>query len=354
MDTLRTLKINYQLDNGTVGSVNWTGNLAKCGEVTLSLPAGNAAVGTHILTVYTTDPNGSNDQVTTNDTLRKTFSVYAAAATPLFEGFENSVFPTPNWGVQNVNGGTTFERSTVASKTGTASMMISNPNNRNANGAIDYFISPIVQNSASFDSVHVDFDMAYKAGVQYPGSTVFALDTLEILATGDCGATFTSVWKKWGDALQTIDDPNYPYSAAFAPRATSEWKRTRIYLTPLVGSSNFQLYFSMKGNKQNNLWLDNINITSQKLPQRLKDQGYLIYPNPFNNTFLIHHSAVEPPVDLQSVQVFNSAGQLVWDKRYNGNADRQITVDLKNLSKGMYILKMIYSNKTVVERIVKN
>jgi hypothetical protein len=86
----------------------------------------------------------------------------------------------------------------------------------------------------------------------------------------------------------------------------------------------------------------------------LKDQGYLIYPNPFNSTFLIHHSAVEPPVDLQTVQVYNSAGQLVWDKRYNGNADRQITVDLKNMARGMYILKMIYTNKTVVERIVKN
>jgi hypothetical protein len=114
------------------------------------------------------------------------------------------------------------------------------------------------------------------------------------------------------------------------------------------------LYFAAKGNKQNNIWLDNINITAQTLPQRLKDQGYLIYPNPFNSSFLIHHSAVEPPVSLQAAQVYNAGGQLVWDRRYNGNAARQITVDLKNLAQGVYILKMLYTNKTIVERLVKN
>jgi hypothetical protein len=60
------------------------------------------------------------------------------------------------------------------------------------------------------------------------------------------------------------------------------------------------------------------------------------------------------PVDLQAAQVYNSAGQLVWDKRYNGNATTEVNVDLKNMANGVYVLKMIYSGKTVVERIVKN
>jgi hypothetical protein len=354
LDTIKTLKINYKVDNGVAATIDWSGNLAKCDEVTLSLPASSATVGTHVLTVYTSDPNDTTDLVPGNDTLTSTFSIFAPATTPLFEGFESNNFPRENWGVQNVNGGTTFERSTATAKTGLASMRINNPDNRNFNGAIDYLVSPIVLNSVDFDSVFVDFDVSYKSGQQYPGSTVFPLDTLELLATDDCGKTFTSVWKKWGDELQTINDPNYAYSIPFTPSLNNQWKKKRIYLTPFVGSENFQLYFAMKGNKQNNLWIDNINITSQTLPQRLKDQGYLVYPNPFNNSFLIHHSAVEPPVDLKSAQVFNSAGQLMWERQYNGNAERQITVDLKNVAKGVYILKMIYTGKTVVERIVKN
>jgi hypothetical protein len=350
-DTLKTLKINYVIDGGTPVTFNWTGSLAKCETATVTLAAATAAVGSHVIDIFTSDPNGVADQSPANDRLSQAFSVFTTATLPASEGFEGT-FPSANWGVQNTTGGTTWEKSILTAKTGNGSLLINNPNVLNANNAVDYFISPIIVNSASFDSLFVDFDLSYKAGQNYPGSTVFPLDTLELLATADCGATFTSVWKKWGDALQTINDPNYSYERPLVPVA-SEWKNQRVYLTPAVGIANFQLYFAMKGNKQNNLWIDNINITSQKLPQRLKDQGYLIYPNPFNSTFLIHHSAVEPPVDLQSVSVFNAAGQLVWSKEYNGNAARQITIDLKHAASGLYVLKMIYSNKTVVERIVK-
>jgi len=357
LDTIKSLKIRYVLDGGTdTVTSSWMGTLAKCDSVTLNLSASNAAVGTHVLTVFTAAPNGLDDQSPVNDTLRKSFTVFSAVptVTPIFEGFEDTKFPRDNWGVQNVNGGTTYERSTSAAKTGSASMKMNNPNSSNANGAVDYFITPIVSNSSGYDSVFVDFDLSYKPGPQYPGSTVFPLDTLEILATNDCGATFTSVWKKWGNELQTVNDPSYSNTDVFTPAAKGEWKPTRIYLTPFVGASNFQLYFTSKANRQNNLWIDNINITSLTLPQRLKDQGYLVYPNPFNNSFVIHHYAVDPPTSLKSVQVFNTAGQLVWQKEYNGNADRKIYVNLSNKANGLYILKLIYSNKTIVERIVKN
>ncbi len=355
-DSLKSVKITYNIDGGSAVVYNWTGNLAKCGTATLPLAAATTTVGSHIITIYTSLPNGGPDQNGVNDTLVKSFAVFSTTpvATPVTEGFEESQFPVSNWGVTNLNGGTTWVSSSNSAKTGAKSMMISNGSSGNANGAIDYFISPLIANSPSFDSLFVDFDVAYRAGPQYPGSTVFPLDTLEVLATTDCGATFVSVWKKFGYELQTVNDPNYTYTPAFVPKRAEEWKSNRVNLLPYLNGANFQLYFASKGNKQNSIWLDNINITSQKLPQRLKDQGYLIYPNPFNSTFLIHHSAVEPPVDLQSVQVFNSAGQLVWDKSYNGNAARQITVDLKQLASGLYILKMTYTNKTILEKLVKH
>ncbi len=354
-DTLRSLQIKYVVDNGTdTATYNWTGSLGKCDFTTAALATVNAAFGSHTIKIFTLLPNGAADQVPANDTLVKPFTIFTTATLPVFEGFESTAFPGSGWGVVNVNGGTTWQKSISSAKTGAASMWINNPNASNSNGAVDYYISPIIVNSASNDSVFVDFDMSYRSGPQYPGSTVFPLDTLEILSTADCGATFTSVWKKWGNELQTVNDPNYTSTSSFVPSIKDQWKSKRIYLTPVVGADNFQLYFASKSNKQNNIWIDNINISSKTLPQRLKDQGYLIYPNPFNSSFLIHHSAVEPPVDLQSVQVFNSAGQMLWEKEYNGNAARQITVDLKTSASGVYILKMIYTNKTVIERIVKN
>jgi len=352
-DTLKSLTIRYVIDRSAdTVTYNWTGAIARCDAGEAVLPSANVAFGTHIIEVFTSNPNGVTDQVTSNDQLIKRFTVISAEEMPVAEGFESNAFPPENWGVYDVNGGVTWDSSSVAARTGAGALLMNNPATSNPFNAVDYFISPIINNSSTLDSVFVDFDLSYKSGDNYPGSTILPLDTLEVLATTDCGLTFTSVWKKWGDNLQTVNDPNNTWTAPYVPRAT-EWRKQRAYLTPFVGSANFQLYFAMKGNKQNNLWVDNINISGQRLPQRLKDQGYLIYPNPFNGSFLVHHSAVEPPVDLQNIQVYNAAGQLVWSQDYNGNASRQITVDLNKAASGMYVLKLIYTNRTVVERIVK-
>ncbi|HMO63428.1 MAG TPA: T9SS type A sorting domain-containing protein [Ferruginibacter sp.] len=353
LDTLKSLTVNYNIDNGPLSTINWTGSLAKCDSAIISLGQLSTTIGTHIITVYVTNPNGTADQAPQNDTIRKVFTVYPEESMPISEGFEDAGFPGTRWGVQNVNGGTTFERSTGAARSGLAAMKMNNPNTANFNGAVDYLVSPIATNSAFFDSVFVDFDYAYRQGPTYPGSTVLPLDTLEVLTTNDCGLTFNSVWKKWGYQLQTINDPSYSNTDVFTPTLQSEWRHERVFLSPAIGAADFQVYFVMKGNRQNNLWLDNINIASITLPQRLKDEGYLIYPNPSNGSFLLHHYNVDPPVSLQSIQAFTAAGQLVWQKTYNGNAERRINIDLQKVPAGVYVLKIVYRDKTVVEKIVK-
>ncbi|MEP7107523.1 MAG: T9SS type A sorting domain-containing protein [Ferruginibacter sp.] len=353
-DTIHTMKINYQVDGGAITAFNWTGSLAKCNTASAILSAATSVVGTHVLAVFTSEPNGLTDQVTSSDTLRKTFTIYniTPLPTPVVEDFETTDIPGNNWGIQNSDGLKTWTRTTTTAKSGIASLWINNPAAENATSAIDNFISPIIDNSPVVDSMFVSWDYAYKAGARYPGSTVLPLDTMELLITSDCGDSFTSVWKKWGEELQTVNDPNYSNTTSFVPNVPEEWKSGRVFLTPYLGSGSFQVYFSAKSNKQNNIWIDNVNISSKTLPQRLKNQGYLIYPNPFRNSFLVHH--VLPPVELRAMQVFNSAGQLVWDNRYNANALTELNVDLKNLAKGVYILKMIYASRIVVERIVKN
>ncbi len=218
----------------------------------------------------------------------------------------------------------------------------------------DEIISPIIVNSASYDSQYVSFDYAYLQGNQYPGSTVKPLDTLELMITQDCGLTFRTIWKNWGEDLQTVNEPNYTYQPAYVPSTQDarEWRNVRLYLNPFIGTANYQIFWVSKANRQNNLYIDNINISSRTLPQKLKNQGFDIYPNPFSSTFLIHHW--QAPLDLQAAQVYTSAGQLVWERRYAGTANTEITVDMAKLAKGVYVLKMIYSNKTIVERIVKN
>jgi hypothetical protein len=118
-----------------------------------------------------------------------------------------------------------------------------------------------------------------------------------------------------------------------------------------VGTNEFQVYFVAKSNKQNNLYVDNVNIYGVIVPPLLKQQGYLIYPNPFSQQFIIRNYQV--PTTLQSAHIYNSMGQLIWSKSYNGNAYTEMQVDFGSAPAGIYILKLQYSDKTVVERIIK-
>jgi hypothetical protein len=207
-----------------------------------------------------------------------------------------------------------------------------------------------VQFDPKVDSFFVSFDYAYSQGLNFPGSTVLPLDTLDVQLTQDCGQTFTSIWKKWGVDLQTIGDSTDTISTSFVP-TPDQWKKINIYLSPIIGSQNFQIYFTARGNHQNNLYVDNINIYTKSVPEALKVQGYLIYPNPFRNSIIIRNYRV--PVTLQNIAIFNSIGQKVWSEVLNGAGYTEMPVDLRNLAAGVYIVKLQYTDKTVVQKIIK-
>ena len=344
-DTLKSIKINYQLDNGNVNNVSWSGLLVSYQTAEIPLPAlTGLTTGSHTLTVYTSNPNGLNDQNPANDTIRKSFYVFGKVTAPLKEGFEAINFPPATWAVDNPDNGITWERTTDVAKTGIGSMVIRNYDNTSF-GTIDKFVSSIITSTSSYDSLFISFDYAYAQGAL--GNKP---DTLDLQITTDCGKTFTSVWKKWGAGLQTLADPNGATGARFTPYS-NDWGNAKIDLSQLVGS-DFQVSFTSKGNKQNNLYIDNINLYGVIVPARLKKQGYLIYPSPFKQQFIIRN--YEVPVTFQGASVYNSLGQLVWTKNFNGTAFKEETVDLGNLERGVYIVKLKYTNKTVVERIVKD
>ena len=309
-------------------------------------PSFTATAGTHTIKVFISNvltAFGSTDLNFSNDTLVKTFTLVGRVSAPLTEGFESSTFPPVNWAVDNPDGSITWERTTAAAKTGIASMVIRNFDYP-SNNTIDRFVSPVISGIASYDSLFVSFDLAYSPGNAAAGSPI---DTLELQVSHDCGQTFSTVWKKWGSDLQTTTSS----TGRFVP-SSNDWKNINEYLSSFVNSPSFQLYFVAKSNHQNNLYIDNVNVYGINLPARLKAQGYEIYPNPFTNTFLIHHFFA--PTSLQVVSIYNSMGQKVWERHYNTDASGQITVDLSNVSPGVYLVNLTYRDHVVIEKIVKN
>lgn len=339
--------ISYKIDNNTIVTTNYTGlNLLPGTQMSvalnppLSLTPGAYTIKVFISNVFTV--SGATDQNQSNDTLSKTLSLTGKATAPLTEGFESTTFPSAGWAVDNPDGSITWERTTSAAKSGAASMVIRNFDYPVTN-TIDKFVSPLINGISNYDSLLVSFDFAYALGAAGATGDV---DTLEIQVTKDCGQTFSTVFKKWGAGLQTATA-----SGRFTPTA-NDWKNIKVDLTPYVKTPSFQLYFVAKGNKQNNLYIDNINVYGVTLPQKLKDQGYLIYPNPFSNSFAIQHYL--PPINLLKITMINSMGQKVWQTYPDGPNSSFITVRVPNLSPGVYILNLIYKDKVIVERVVKH
>lgn len=350
-DTLKSLQINYTVDNGTTNSTSWTGKLAKGYQDTIKLNTlSSLAAGPHTLTVFTSLPNGLADQNVINDTIRKPFYVIGQISLPVTEGFEGTSFPPATWIVGNDNGDAiTWERTTKAASSGTGAMVIRNYD-ATKNNTLNQFISSIIKADASLDSVFVSFDYAYAQGLSYPGTTADPLDTLEVQVSTDCGLTHTTVWKKWGYELQTILNPNSALGIRYTP-LPGEWKNIKLSILPNTNGSNYQVIFVAKSNKQNNLYVDNINISGITVPALLKARGYLIYPSPFRQQFIIRN--YREPVDFLSAAVYNAVGQRVWFKEYNGTAYKETTVDLGKLAAGIYTVQLNYKDKTVRERIIK-
>jgi hypothetical protein len=353
-DALISARVVYKISGPSafniVDSVNWTGNIITGGVANVQLkPVNLATPGIYNMTAYTKFPNNTADQVTSNDTTTLSFRFVATVPAPLFEGFESFAFPPANWGIVNQDGAGTWFRTTVASKSGIASAVIDNYS-YDANGTNDDLEGPVVTYNG-IDSAFLSFSVAH-ATYLYPGSTTMRMDTLQVLITKDCGKTFTPVYSKWGADLQTVHDPDFPYTDQFIPRTANDWRTETIDLTRVLGSTgSAQVVIRNKGNYGNTLFIDDVNLTTKTLPLKLKMNGYLVSPNPFNSSFNIQHYI--PPKNLRGIEVTNAAGQVIYRQNFSGNAQSLINIDLGKYAAGMYFVKLVYTDKVITERVVK-
>jgi hypothetical protein len=355
-EAITAVTVVYSIDGGSPVSTTITGlNIQPGAVATLSLPAvSGISIGSHSIRIYSTNlvtSGGSGDQNLSNDTITRPFTVFGTGSLPLSQDFEGTFVPT-GWGVSNPDIAATWAKANTGAGNSGGSAVVKNFTYTNAKNERDELVSPLLAYS-NVDSVYLSFDVSAITRA-YPGSTTIPLDTLEVLVTKDCGNTYTSIWKKWGPDLQTINDPNYSNTFEFVPGSAQNWKKVSMNITRFTGVSatGLQFVFRNTSNADNNVYVDNINVKTLTLPQRLKAQGYLIYPSPFTSTLNIQHFL--PPTDLRYVEVFNARGQLVARQQFgSGGASSNISMNLSTLASGVYTVKLGYTNKQIVERIVK-
>lgn len=255
-NTLTSVTINYRLNNGGIQNFSWTGNLNTNQTTSITIPTINVTPGNHTLRVWTSNPNGGTDMNFINDTATVNFTITSPTTNnlPIVEDFQATTFPPAGWNRVNPDSATTWARVTTAGGFGlsTASMRVDNFN-YNAAGQRDFMESPTIDLTSVTDPVIVVFDVAY---ARYSANNH---DSLIVSVTTDCGGTWTRLYAKGNQILSTNGGANV--TTAFTPNA-SQWRKDTVSLQAYLGQPNVKVRFENYCGYGNNLYVDNINITS--------------------------------------------------------------------------------------------
>ena len=346
LDTLYSVDINYYVDNNTPSVYAWTGILPSLTSTGITLPAITTTAGAHTFTVFTSQPNGSNDLNTVNDSSVASFTVVGnGLALPYQEGFETA-FPPAGGALNNPDNSYTWEQTTSSSHSGTHAVYINNYD-YNGSGAIDEIVLPAVD-LTSQTAAKISFYVAYQLYTS-PSTSPNYSDTLEVMLSTDCGDSYTSLYKKYSSALTTTT-PVFS-TTAFVPTST-QWRRDSIDLSAYAGFSNVQVKMKAINDYENNLWLDDINIENATTTglQESASGTIQVYTNPVGHTLMLDLSRMNDAA--VRVRILDMTGRVILTEnnipggyRYEFPADQ--------LSAGSYLLEVTGDKSQKILTFVK-
>jgi len=262
---LTSVNINYKHDDEPLQTYQWQGSLTQGQTITVDLPVINSEQGLHSFKVFTSNPNNKIDENSGNDTMFVAYRYFQQGLElPFNEDFESNSFETNSWTIINPDNSNTWDIVSVGGTTpgNKASRMkffdYSITNQRDA------MITPPLDLSL-YASVELTFEHAYRR------RTTASSDSLIIYVSKDCGHTYTRVLTR-GESGQGTFATGYTSSSEFSPSQSNDWcmgtigaNCYKINLSPYIGYENVVVKFETFNNNGNNLFIDNINISGEKI-----------------------------------------------------------------------------------------
>ena len=335
-NAITTARIRLRKDGviSETKDITFSPALAPLESSTVSFSNVSFASGTHNVATEILLTNGVADGRTSDNTMSQTFFVPQTIAVPFTETFASM---PATWNIVNPDEDITWALFNTSTANGNAAR-IAFFDYEDHVGEIDAIVSPSFDLSAA-PAALLKFDVAY---AQYGSSA----DALKVVLLSDCSSNLdegTIVYNKSGSALATAPAT----SAPFLPSA-SEWRTETVDLSPYIGQSNLQLAFVAVNDWGNNLYLDNIGLTTSPIADVIAS-GILL-PGP-----VVCDNQVEPVV-----RVFNAGTlinqltitttvngdvytQTMNDLNVPGNTSADITLDAIQLSTGPNIISVVLS-----------
>ena len=338
-------EIIYQLNEEPQVVYNWVGTLLAGGTALINLPTITAlGFGEYELKIKVIiDSNNVESDYINNQRIQR-FDIRETISTlPYVEDFENMSIGNSEWKTSYTDGSTTWDTIPTSGLSGSlvsASMQLYNYNNLNEKDAL---ISTNIS-LPNQDSIFLRFDLAY----QYFLPIASLADSMEIFISTDCGLTYSSIYKKGGNDLQTYSTS----TANFVPQASNQWRTEYVDITSFA-NNDVIVKFVSHNKSGNNLYLDNIwvyegsepiisSITAVHLAQ------LSIYPNPTKNTFQIDLG--ENELENAKIEVFDILGKSLYLKEVSSKI---IQINLAGFTNGVYLLKFSNNKGVRTSKIIK-
>ena len=251
---------------------------------------------------------------------------------PLSEDFQGNFLPN-GWSLNNEDGGGQWSLSVAAGGFGNSNQSAIFDNyNIYGTGTTDDMIIPL-NASGVMSELKLFFDVAY---ARWGASNS---DSLSVLVSTDCGATYNELYYKGGTDLSTSPD----FQDLFVPTA-AQWRTDSVDLSAYIGESNLQIVFRNHGYYGNAMYIDNINIGSDLSVASSEITAISVFPNPVKAGGLL---SIQTPKNAE-MQLYDLNGKSI--ACYTGIGNCQIAIPAETQA-GMYVLRIKTDTQIVNKRV---
>lgn len=262
------------------------------------------------------------------------------------EDFEGSNPNTEDWLVVNNGGvGNQWEQVSTA-YSGSKGMKMNNHSGNPAGSKDDIILPPI--DGTQFGDMKMTFKVAH---AQTPGGTFSSesSDNLRVYVSTNCGSSWQLRYNKTGESLATVS----PTNSAFTPNSPSQWREETVNLTSYNDEEHVLIRFEANSDAGNNLYIDDINISGPaSVETNMEAINLSLVPNPANDNVRLTFEVSD--MTTMTGDIVDITGRVVHtmfdSKQIQG---LQIyNVNVQNLSKGMYYVRLTGPNTQYVEKLI--
>lgn len=169
-------------------------------------------------------------------------------------------------------------------------------------------------------------------------------DALEVFFSNDCGKTWSSVLKRTSANFRTINAEIQNSNSL--PMDSSQWKVIEVAVPSSFQVEDFRFKIDFTNYYGNNFFIDNININPELYTsaQEITRDFFRFFPNPLSEKIRIESS-----LENFNIKITDVAGK----EMMHSEAYRNTTLDVSNLSSGMYFISVFNETKKMVKRFNK-